>query len=206
MSFPEHTYSSVYEYSKAYCDQIAQAHENIDAGELEKAVSVLLSCYEAGHTLYVCGNGGSAAISNHLVCDHVKGIRNKSNLAPRVVSLVNNMETLTAIANDISYDDVFLYPLMSLGQPGDVLLTISSSGDSENVFKALKWAQNNGLKVISMTGFDGGRTAQMADVNLHVKANNYGIVEDVHQSLMHILAQFIRQRRMKPNDVEINKF
>ena len=103
---------------------------------------------------------------------------------------------ITAIANDISYDDVFVYQLKTLAEPNDVLITISCSGDSENIVRAAKWAKNNKLKIISFTGFKGGRSADIADVNLQVDAENYGIVEDLHQGLMHILAQFLRLSHM----------
>ena len=88
------------------------------------------------------------------------------------------------------------YQLSTLATQGDALITISSSGNSENIVRAATWAKANGLPVISMTGFDGGRSAGIADVNLHVKQDNYGVVEDVHQSLMHILAQYVRQTEM----------
>jgi len=86
------------------------------------------------------------------------------------------------------------------------LITISSSGDSENIVRAVDWALQNDMQVIAMTGFDGGRTAKMATVNLHVDADNYGVVEDVHQSLMHILAQFIRLQKMDASLVTKCKF
>lgn len=206
MSFPEQSYEKIDQYASAYFEQIDRAQKSVSPDEMQAAAKILCECYQRGNTLYVCGNGGSSAISNHLICDHLKGIRNQTEMAPKVVSLVNNMETLTAIANDLSYEEVFAFPLASLAVDGDVLITISSSGDSENVVRALRWAKDNGVKVISMTGFAGGRTAQEADVNLHVAADNYGVVEDVHQSLMHILAQYIRQLQMPDDAIEKNKF
>ena len=116
------------------------------------------------------------------------------------------METVTAIANDITFDDVFVYQLRTLARSGDVLITVSSSGDSENVVRACQWARDNGVSVISMTGFSGGRSAKLADVNLQVEGDNYGIVEDTHQGLMHILAQFIRQKRMDGDLIAERRF
>ena len=116
------------------------------------------------------------------------------------------MEMITAIANDISYDETFVYQLKTLAEPGDVLLTISASGDSENVVQSAKWAKDNGLSVIAFTGFDGGRSAAIADINLHVDGDNYGVVEDIHQGLMHILAQFLRQSHMDDATVPDRKF
>jgi phosphoheptose isomerase len=93
-----------------------------------------------------------------------------------------------------------------MAQSGDVLITISSSGDSENIVRAAQLAKDTGLSVISMTGFSGGRSADIADVNLHVNANNYGVIEDVHQSLMHILAQYVRQSHMAESVIQQRKF
>ena len=113
---------------------------------------------------------------------------------------------ITAVGNDPSFDEVFVYQLRTLARPGDALITISSSGDSENVVGAASWANANGIPVISMTGFSGGRSARIADVNLHVDANNYGIIEDVHQALMHILAQYIRQAHMADDLIAQRRF
>ncbi|MDP6884049.1 MAG: SIS domain-containing protein, partial [Rhodospirillales bacterium] len=156
--------------------------------------------------VFACGNGGSASISNHLVCDHLKGVQTDTEVRPHVHSLATNMELLTAIANDLSYDDVFVYQLRTLAKAGDVLITISSSGDSENVVRAATWAQGNGLKVIAFTGFDGGRTAGLATAHLHVAGDNYGVIEDAHQSVMHVLAQYLRQARMNEGRIAQRKF
>ncbi len=129
-------------------------------------------------------------------CDFLKGVQTDTDLRPRVVSLSSHIELITAIANDIAYRDVFVYQLRSLARPGDVLLTVSASGDSENIVQAVRWAKDHGVGTIALTGFGGGRSAKMADINLHVRAMNYGIVEDIHQSLMHILAQHLRQGGM----------
>ena len=206
MTFPDQKFTAIGDYAGAYFEKLKAAAASIDANKLEAARTLLNGVYEDGGELYVCGNGGSASISNHLACDHLKGAQTDTDLKPRVVSLASNMETITAIANDISFDDIFVYQLQTLGRPGDVLLTVSSSGDSENVVRAAQWAKDNGVKVISFTGFDGGRTAKLADVNLHVDGDNYGVVEDIHQSLMHILAQFIRLGRMDEDTIKDRKF
>ncbi|MEX2450553.1 MAG: SIS domain-containing protein [Rhodospirillales bacterium] len=206
MTFPDQKFKTLAVFCDAYFDQVKSAAASVDREKLSRAALLLEQAYAGGASVYCCGNGGSAAISNHLVCDHLKGTRSDTDLKPRVVSLSSTIETITAIANDISYDDVFSYQLESLGRQGDVLITISSSGDSENVVRAAAWAKENGLKVISLTGFEGGRTAKLADVDLHVKGDNYGVVEDVHQSIMHILSQFIRQNRMSEAAIKERKF
>lgn len=206
MTFPDEKFSSVSGYADAYFARVGTAQDSVDHKKLAEALEILDAAYEKGATLYVCGNGGSASISNHLVCDHSKGGQTDTDLRPKVVSLATNIEVITAIANDIAFDDVFVYQLRTLAEKGDLLLTISASGDSENVVRAAKWAKGNGMTVIAFTGFDGGRTAKLADVNLHVEGDNYGVVEDTHQSLMHILAQYVRLRRMRDETIKKRKF
>ena len=196
MTFPDRKFLDVIGYANDYFAQVATAASSIDRTKIEQAAGILTKLYRSGGTVYACGNGGSAAISNHLVCDHCKSVQTDTDLVPRVVSLSATIEIITAIANDISYDEVFVYQLRSLAAPGDALVTISASGDSENIVRAAMWAKDKGIPVIALTGFAGGRSASIADVNLHVDADNYGVIEDVHQSLMHILAQYIRQTHM----------
>jgi len=206
MTFPDKKFASVAEYAGAYFDQGKAAAASVDAEKLGAAFVCLDAAYERGGMVYVCGNGGSASISNHLVCDHSKGGQTDTDLRPKVVSLSTNMEMITAIANDISFDDIFVYQLRTLAEDGDMLITISSSGDSENIVRAAGWAKEKGLDVIAFTGFDGGRSAKLATINLHVEGDNYGVVEDTHQSLMHILAQYIRLKRMDDGTIQERKF
>ena len=206
MTFPDEKFTDMGAFAEAYFQASQAAQASVDRVALAKAGALLAGAYAARKTVYVCGNGGSAAISNHLVCDHLKGGQTDTGLRPRVVSLSATIETITAVANDISYDEVFVYQLRTLADPGDVLISISSSGDSENVVRACEWAKANDLAVIAMTGFAGGRTQGLADVNLHVAGDNYGVVEDTHQALMHILAQFIRQDHMTADLIKNRKF
>jgi len=206
MTFPDQKFDNIATFSQAYFEQISHAAASIDDAKLQEAARILGVAFDQRASVYVCGNGGSAAISNHFICDHLKGVQTDTKVLPRVISLVSNMETVTAVANDISYDDVFVYQLATLAEPGDVLVTVSSSGDSENVVRAVQWAKDNDHKTISMTGFGGGRTATLADVNLHVEGDNYGIVEDIHQSLMHILAQFLRLKFMNADLIAERRF
>ncbi len=206
MTFPNKKYDNVSLYANAYFEKIRLAGESVDRNQLALAAEHLGELYDKGNCLFVCGNGGSAAISGTFVADHVKLIRSDTTLIPRVYSLVDNISTVTAISNDISYDDVFSYQLSVYAKPGDTLLTVSSSGDSENVVRAATWAKSNEMPVIAFTGFEGGRSADLATINLHVAADNYGVIEDTHQSLMHILAQYIRLAAMPDSLVEQRKF
>lgn len=206
MTFPEQNFDDIGSFIDKYAEQVAKGFASIDRTRLTRACDMMDVTYAQGGTVYVCGNGGSAAISNHFHCDHLKGIQTDTALKPRVVSLSSTVETLTAIANDISFDEVFAYQLRTMASPGDLLVTVSSSGDSENVVRAATWASENHVTVISFTGFAGGRTAELADVNLHVDADNYGVVEDVHQSIMHVLAQYLRLKNMDAGLIAERKF
>ena len=206
MSFPDERYTDAGAYADAYFGFSAAAAAAVDRKSLEAAAAVLTKVHEEGGMVYSCGNGGSAAIANHLVCDHCKAVQSDTGLHPRIYSLSATIEIITAVSNDLSYDEVFVYQLRSLAKPGDALVAISSSGDSENIVRAVTWAKEHGVPVIAMTGFSGGRAATLADVNLHVPDDNYGVVEDVHQSLMHILAQYIRQAHMNATTIEQRTF
>lgn len=206
MTFPDKKYKEIGSYADAYFGHMAKAAASVDRVKLVQAADVLEQTYKKDKTLYVCGNGGSAAISDTFVCDHTKLVQTDTNHSARVVSLVGNMPMLTAISNDLSYDDIFLYQLKTLANIGDSLLTISASGDSENVVKAAIWAREKKMEVIAFTGFEGGRMADLATVHLHVEADNYGVIEDVHQSLMHMLGQFIRLKYMPAGLIGNRKF
>ncbi len=205
-NFPERPYASIGNYCDDYLAQLARAGGSIDQDELAAAGDILNQAFKRGAWLYVCGNGGSAAIANHLLCDFAKGIQTDTELLPRVISLSANLELITAIANDIAFEDCFVYQLRTAARPGDVLLTISSSGDSENVVRAVEWAGANEVQSIALSGFDGGRSARLASVNIHVAGDNYGVVEDTHQSIMHIFSQYLRQARMTDSLIAARKF
>jgi D-sedoheptulose 7-phosphate isomerase len=204
--FPASFFDSPDKYFAAYQREIARAWATIEPATVVAAVKLLHDCLERDGVIYACGNGGSAAIANHLLCDFLKGMQTDTSLKPRVTSLSSHLELITAIGNDIGYADVFVYQLRTMARPGDLLMTISSSGNSENILRAASWAKSNGIPTIALVGFAGGRSATIADVAIHVAAQNYGVVEDVHQSLMHLLSQYLRQARMTPERIAQQKF
>ena len=195
--FPHEPLADAGAFAAAYFQRLGAAAATVDGAAITAAGRLIEERSTRGNMIFSCGNGGSAAIANHLVCDCMKGVRTGSTLHPRVHSLSSTIETITAIGNDIGYDEIFAYQLESLGQAGDVLITISSSGDSPNIVNAIATAANMNIATIAMTGFSGGRSSKGADINLHVDAHNYGIVEDIHQSIMHILAQHLRHKNLE---------
>ena len=121
----------------------------------------------------------------------MKYFRQRSNFTPKIVSLSNSIETITAIANDIDYKYIFKYQLESLYKKGDILLIISSSGNSDNIKEVLKFTNKKNIKTIGFSGFKGGYLNKNSSISLHVKAMNYGISEDSHHILMHVLLQYL---------------
>jgi D-sedoheptulose 7-phosphate isomerase/D-glycero-D-manno-heptose 1,7-bisphosphate phosphatase len=206
VKFPVAPYANAGSYFDAYADEMARAAKTIEAAAFDRAAAILAEAYSAGARMFSCGNGGSASIANHMQCDHLKGIRNQTDLAPKVLSLSTNVELLTAIANDLGYENTFVYQLQSQARPGDVLIAVSSSGRSPNIVHALDWARGHGLRTIAVTGFGGGRARTAAEVAIHVDSTNYGVVEDLHQSVMHALAQYIRQSRMTADAIATTVF
>ena len=179
---------------KAYADALSRALLSIDWRQLNLAVAEIESARMRGARLWIAGNGGSAAIADHLLCDWVKGTFTPYQPPIRVHSLVSDTALLTACANDFGYDSSFSRQIEMQAQPGDVLICISSSGNSANILAALRKASSMGLKTIALTGFGGGESVRLADISLHVAAHNYGVVEDCHQILMHNIAQYIYGR------------
>lgn len=205
-SFPAHRYADGVAFGDDYAREIARALGSVEMTQVARAAELLNAAHDRNASVFACGNGGSASIANHLQCDHVKGVRNGTDLTTRVFSLSTNVELLSAIANDLGYDTVFEYQLQSLARPGDVLVVISSSGRSPNIVRALEWANRNAMPTIALTGFTGGAARDLATVCIHVHSDNYGVIEDVHQACMHLLAQYVRQSRMSSAAVAANIF
>lgn len=194
--FPDSQIPDATDYADAYFVQLAAGAASIDRAAVREAAALITKTIQASGRIYSCGNGGSAAIANHLVCDCLKGIRTNTTIKPQVYSLSTTVETITAIGNDIGYEQIFRFQLESLAHECDLLIAISSSGGSPNIIEALEFAKDAGMKTIAMTGFSGGEAAKLADISLHVAIENYGVVEDLHQSLMHLLSQYVRQQHL----------
>jgi phosphoheptose isomerase len=190
--FPAETLET---YVGAYVESLKKAVSDVSSSELDKAYAVLEESVTRGATIYVAGNGGSAAISEHLCCDFTKGTFFPDLPPFRTHSLVSNSAFFTALSNDFGYEYSFSAQLEMLAKKGDVIILISSSGNSPNILKALEKAKSMGITSIGFSGFEGGSLLQNADIKLHVPFNNYGIVEDAHQILMHTISQYFTIKR-----------
>ena len=155
-----------------------------------KATLDLLKYHRPKNRVFVGGNGGSAAISNHLTCDFSKGCDVPETLPLQTHSLSCNSPLMTAIANDLGYDLLFSKQLEFMGlKAEDIVILISSSGNSPNIVNAADYTKRIGATLIGLTGFEGGKLKEKADISFHIPVKNYGIVEDCHQAIMHSLAQ-----------------
>ena len=192
MKFPNKTHLKLNEFVKDYTYEMQKAYDSIDLEELDKIASLLINSIKDKKKIYTCGNGGSSAISEHFVCDFLKGSSTGTDISPIIHSLSSNTPTLTAVANDIDYESVFSFSLERYGEKGDILICVSSSGNSPNIVKAIKAAKTLGMITVSFVGFSGGKARDESDYSIHIPNENYGVVEDTHHSLMHILAQYVR--------------
>lgn len=181
------------EQIKKYYEEEIEAIRKIDPKEISLAMNALVNCYENGGTIYVFGNGGSSATASHMVCDFNKGVSMKKSKKFNFICLSDNTPILTALANDISYDDVFAYQLEKIITPNDLVLAISGSGNSKNIINAINVAKAQGVKVIGMTGYDGGKLYQMADYHLHAPINDMMKAEDIHMTFDHMMATILIQ-------------
>jgi phosphoheptose isomerase len=184
-------------YAAAYLERVRELMEAIDTTAIERTVEALESTAVAGGTIFCAGNGGSAAIASHLVCDLNAGGAMPGQRRLRAVSLSDNTPTLTALANDLGYDNVFVEQLRGRVAPGDTLLAISVSGNSENVLRAVRLAAKSGATTVAWTGFDGGRIAMLCDVRLtlHTTTDEYGPVEAIFSHVAHLVAGYMTLKR-----------
>ena len=172
---------------------VSHGFNSINTNTLKIAAETIVDAILTGRNIFTCGNGASASIAQHWACDYTKGCSIiEKGIKPRVISLSANIPLMTAISNDISYDDVYSYQLERLADPGDVLITISSSGNSPNVVKAIESSKELCVTSIALTGFNGGKCKELADIPLHVDIHEYEAAEDVHQAVMHMIAKYIR--------------
>jgi D-sedoheptulose 7-phosphate isomerase len=169
---------------------------NLPHAAIEQAIEELLRAYESGRTIFIFGNGGSAASASHFACDLSKGtvVGDNGQKRFRVLALTDNVPLMTAWANDGCYERIFAEQLQNFVAPGDVAFAISGSGNSPNVLQALKLARDSGAVTIGLTGFKGGKMAGLSDICVIIPSDNMQIIEDFHVSVTHAVFSVIRQR------------
>jgi D-sedoheptulose 7-phosphate isomerase len=175
----------------AYLTRLKSEMDRLDPAESTRLGELLFDAYRRGNAIFIFGNGGSACLASHFCEDLGKGSFREEELSDeakqrlKVLSLTDNVGYLTALANDVGYEQVFVQQLMNYGQPGDLVIAISGSGNSRNVLAAVDWANRHGLKTFGMTGYDGGKLRGMQEDGIHVPLDDMGMVEAIHGCLIH---------------------
>ena len=182
-----------YGYAQKYFERLQQVLDGIDHSQIESFVDLLLQARQSGRNIFFVGNGGSAATSSHFANDLSIGTRQQEK-SFKVISLVDNIATLSAIGNDYGYDQIFARQIKVYGQEGDLLVGISASGNSPNLLRAFETGRELGLVTVSITAFDGGKLKQIADHSVHVPTNagEYGPAEDAHLILDHLITYYFQ--------------
>jgi D-sedoheptulose 7-phosphate isomerase len=165
-------------------------HEN-----LEPVITAMIDTFKSGKTLFVAGNGGSAATASHMQVDFSFFVRYFTKYRPKIRALTDNVPMMTAVGNDTSFDDIFVEQLKGHFVPGDTLLCISASGNSENVVRAAQYANDNGGTSIAWVGFAGGKLKDASTISLHLEneKGDYGPIEDMHMILDHMIVNYLAE-------------
>lgn len=170
-----------------YKGALLAALETIDLSKVEEAIRWFEEARDSGASIFTCGNGGSASTASHFVCDMLKGASFGKPKRFRIHALNDTMPTMTAYANDVSYDAVFVEQLKNFARPGDLAMAISGSGNSPNVLRAIEYANSIGCRTLALTGRDGGKLGAMAQLNIQVREPHMGRIEDGHHIVCHMI-------------------
>lgn len=172
---------------KTYIKMEGDVLKDLPVKDINTVMNVLEQARLSGKRIFICGNGGSASTASHYECDFNKGVSYDQDVKYDFECLSDNVPMMMAIANDIGYDDIFVTPLRNKLKSGDVVIGISGSGNSENVVRAIRYANETGADTIAICGYGGGRIKELAKYNIHVNINNMQIVEDMHLVLDHLM-------------------
>lgn len=202
---------NIKDIAQNYLDDLKMTADLIDLGDIQKIANVLLSAYRRNSRVFILGNGGSASTASHMACDLGKGtlknVYNPTEKRFQVISLTDNVATMTAFANDLSYDDMFVQQLHNLVSKDDVVIGISGSGNTPNVIKALAYAKEQGAITIGFLGYkNGGKAKVFVDYDITIQSNNYGVIEDLHMVLDHLLTNCLSYMKdHTDNQVSVGK-
>ena len=185
------------EYVKGFFRRMADVMDQVDPEAVAEVVRLIDKAQVENKSIFFIANGGSAAVASHIVNDLCVNTLVGSARGFRAFSLTDNVESITAVANDSGYENVFSYQLQCNMQPGDVLVALSVSGNSENIIRAVDWANENGGLTIGWSGFGGGRLAERAKVSIHIPStrDEYGPVEDLFSNLGHVVTGYLKMKR-----------
>jgi D-sedoheptulose 7-phosphate isomerase len=182
------------EYLESYTSELVECMKHFNADEFQKIIDILADAYKKDKQVFIAGNGGSAGSANHFVCDFGKNaVPFKSGKRRfRIISVSDNIEKFSAIANDISFEETFSFQLANLLNEDDVVIFISASGNSPNIVKACEFAKTKKAKIIALAGFDGGKLKGFADAALVANLKSYEQVEDIHLIILHMIVYYLK--------------
>src|SRR5882672_12606516 len=180
-------------FPSEYKAGLLEAIETIDLAKVSEAIELLKSARDQNRHIFVCGNGGSASTASHFACDIVKGASFNRPSRFRIMALTDQLPTLTAYANDVSYEAVFVEQLKNFAERGDLFMGISGSGNSPNVLRAIEYASSIGCRTIALTGRDGGQLGPLAELNIQVPAPHMGRIEDAHMIVCHMIGYYFME-------------
>jgi D-sedoheptulose 7-phosphate isomerase len=176
---------------KEYLDKEIAVIKNLDCVTISNAINAIASAYHHDADIYIFGNGGSASIASHYVNDFNKGVSEKVGRKFRMHCLSDNIALVTAIANDISYDEVFRFQLEGVLRPNDLVIGISGSGNSPNVLNAIEYAKSLGVKTVGITGYTGGKLKQITDYHMDANVDDMQIAEDLFMIFDHMMMRVL---------------
>lgn len=176
-----------------YFEKLQIVLNSLDKESINTVMNVLMDALDKGKQIFIMGNGGSAATASHFVCDFNKGLSYQKDKRFKFICLNDNVPTMMAYSNDVSYDDVFIESLKNYYNEGDLVIGISGSGNSKNVLKAIEWANENNATTIGLTGYSGGKLLSMCQYNIHVAVDDMQITEDLHMVLDHCIMKILYQ-------------
>lgn len=197
--FPIKKVQNIKDYIIGYRKSLDISIDRLNIRKIEKISNLILTKIKKNRNIFFCGNGGSSSISNHFLCDFQKGLLLDANLRSKFYSLSANTDLSLAIANDISFDQIFKLPLECIASKNDLLIIFSVSGSSKNLIEAAKYAKKNNIDIVSLTGFESPPLKKISDINLDICSDNYGVSEDAFSIIMHVISQYIRQKMFKKN-------
>jgi D-sedoheptulose 7-phosphate isomerase len=180
-----------------YLDDLKQTLDSLPRERIQQVIDILHDARLNKQQVFILGNGGSASTASHFVCDLAKNTRAKRFPNFKVIGLTDNMAIFSALANDDGYENVFADQLASYVQAGDVVIGISTSGNSPNVLRAIQLANSIPATTIGFTGYDSGKLGSLVDVDLHVPSECIEHVEDIHLMLEHLICKALRERGME---------
>lgn len=184
------------DFLKQYTNTVNEVMQKMDPSEFKKIIDILAQAYQQDKQVFIVGNGGSAGTANHFVCDFGKNaVQGKGKRRFRIISVCDNIEKITALGNDIAFEEIYAFQLENLMRPEDVLIVVSASGNSPNIVRACEFAKSKNASIIALAGFKGGKIKDFADACLVAPLSSYEQIEDIHLIILHMIVCYFKEHQ-----------